>query len=66
MRQENVWRLPATLFLIGLLAMLVAGAWREMETPARAASVVSLPDTSAQPHQGEAQSNETPHFPQVD
>jgi hypothetical protein len=64
MRQENVWRLPATLFLIGLLAMLVAGAWREIEAPARAASAISLPD--AQPHQNEAQSNEIPDFPQLD
>ena len=66
MRQENVWRLPATLFLIGLLAMLVAGAWREMETPARAASMLSLPDATMQPHQDEAQSNEVPDFPQLD
>ena len=66
MKQENVWRLPATLFLIGLLAMLVAGAWREMEAPARAASVISLPDANGQPQQGEVQSNEIPDFPQLD
>jgi len=66
MKRENVWRLPATLFLIGLLAMLVAGAWREMETPARAASVINLPDSNGQPHQGEPQSNEIPDFPQLD
>ena len=66
MRQENVWRLPATLFLIGLLAMLVAGAWREMETPARTASAISLPDPNGQPHQDEAQTNEIPDFTQLD
>ena len=66
MKRENVWRLPATLFLIGLLAMLVAGAWRELETPTRAASVISLPNSNGQPHQSEPQSNEIPDFPQLD
>jgi len=66
MRQENIWRLPATLFLIGILAMLLAGAWRELETPARAATMITLPDGSQQPQPDEAQSNEIPEPPQLD
>ena len=64
MNQEKVWRLPATLFIVGMLAMLLAGAWRELESPARPAPVVGLP--SAEPEMGEPQSNEIPDFPQLD
>ena len=65
MKQENIWRLPATLFLVGILAMLLAGAWRELEAPARAASAISLPD-AAQEQQADPQNNEIPDFPQLD
>ena len=65
MDQENVWRLPATLFVVGMLAMLLAGAWRELEMPTRPAPVVSLPSTE-QPQTGEPQSNEIADFPQLD
>jgi hypothetical protein len=64
-REKNVWKLPATLFLIGMLAMLLAGAWRELELPARPAPVVGLP-SAEQPQMGEPQSNEIPDFPQLD
>lgn len=66
MKKENVWRLPATLFLVGTLAMLLAGAWREIETPAQATPVISLPEAAEQPQTGEAQSNEIVDYPQLD
>ncbi|HYV67753.1 MAG TPA: hypothetical protein VE964_16015 [Myxococcales bacterium] len=62
MKQENIWRLPATLFLVGILAMLLAGAWRELEAPARRSSAVALPDAG----QEEPPSNEIPDFQQLD
>jgi len=52
------------LFFLGTLAILLAGAWRELESPARPAPVVGLP--SAEPEMGEPQSNEIPDFPQLD
>jgi hypothetical protein len=65
MKQENIWRLPATLFLVGILAMLVAGAWRELESPAQRAPAISLPDASEQ-QQAEPPSNDIPDFQQLD
>ncbi len=65
MDQENVWRLPAALFMVGMLAMLLAGAWRELEMPVRPAPVISVPSTE-QPQAGEPQSNEIADFPQLD
>jgi hypothetical protein len=65
MKQENIWRLPATLFLIGILAMLVAGAWRELEAPAQRAPAVSLPGAGEQ-QQAEPPSNEIGDFQQLD
>jgi len=66
MKNENIWRLPATLFLVGTLAMLLAGAWRELEAPAQATPVISLPEAAEQPQTGEAQSNEIVDYPQLD
>ena len=66
MKKENVWRLPAALFLVGMLAMLLAGAWRELEMPAQPAQVVSLPDSAQQPKLSEPQSNEISDYPQLD
>ena len=40
MDHGNVWRLPAMLFFLGTLVMLLAGAWRELETPTRPAPIV--------------------------
>ena len=65
MGHGNVWKLPAMLFFLGTLAMLLAGAWRELEMPTRPAPVVSLPSTE-QPQAGEPQSNEIADFPQLD
>ena len=65
MKQENIWRLPATLFLVGVLAMLMAGAWRELDASAQRASAISLPDAGEQP-QAEPPSNEIDDFQQLD
>ena len=65
MKQENIWRLPATLFLVGILAMLVAGAWRELESPARRPPAISLPDAGEQQQAGPP-SNDIPDFQQLD
>ena len=64
MGHANVWRLPAMLFFLGTLAMLFAGAWRELEMPVRPAPVISLPSLE-QPHRGDQQSNEIGDFPQL-
>ncbi len=66
MKKENVWRLPATLFLVGTLAMLLAGAWRELEPSARPVPAISLPEAAQQPQTGEPQSNEITDYPQLD
>jgi hypothetical protein len=66
MDQANVWRLPATLFLVGMLAMLLAGAWRELEMPIRPAAAITLPSPEDQPRMGEPPSNEIADFPQLD
>ncbi len=65
MEQGNLWRLPAMLFFLGTLAMLLAGAWRELEMPARPAPVIGLPSVE-QPQAGDQQSNEIADFPQLD
>ena len=65
MDQEKVWRLPAALFIVGMLAMLLAGAWRELETPLRPATVVSAP-APEQPQLGEPPSNEISDYIQLD
>jgi len=64
MQHANVWRLPAMLFFLGTLAMLLAGAWRELEMPVRPAPVISLPSLE-QPHARDQQSNEIGDFPQL-
>jgi hypothetical protein len=53
------------LFFLGTLAMLFAGAWRELEMPVRPAPVIGLPSFE-QPQAGEPQSNEIADFPQLD
>ena len=63
MDRGNMWRLPAMLFFLGTLAMLIAGAWRELELPARPAPVIGLP-SDEQPGTGEPQSNEVADSPQ--
>jgi len=65
MDQKNVWRLPAALFMVGMLAMLLAGAWRELEMPAQPAPVITLPSVE-QPEAAEPQNNEIADFPQLD
>ena len=64
MEHGNMWRVPAMLFFLGTLAMLLAGAWRELEMPVRPATVVSEP-AAEQPRTGEPQSNEIADFPQL-
>jgi hypothetical protein len=65
MDQENVWRLPAALFMVGMLAMLLAGAWRELETPVQPAPVIGIPSIE-QTQVAEPPSNEIADFPQLD
>ncbi|MFL5310479.1 MAG: hypothetical protein ACJ79H_08525 [Myxococcales bacterium] len=65
MEHGNVWRLPAMLFFLGTVAMLLAGAWRELEMPVRPAPVISLP-ADEQPPASEPQGNEIADFPQLD
>jgi hypothetical protein len=65
MDQEKVWKLPATLFIVGMLAMLLAGAWRDLEAKARPAPVVGLPAVE-QPDMGEPLSNEVNDWIQLD
>ena len=65
MEHGNVWRLPAMLFVLGTLAMLLAGAWRELEMPVRPAPVIGMPATE-QPQMAAPQSNEIADFPQLD
>ncbi|TMA99737.1 MAG: hypothetical protein E6J64_21425 [Deltaproteobacteria bacterium] len=64
MEHGNMWRVPAMLFFLGTLAMLLAGAWRELEMPVRPATIVSEP-AAEQPNRGEPQSNEIADFPQL-
>ena len=64
MEHANVWRLPAMLFDLGTLAMLLAGAWRELEMPVRPAPLIGLPSVE-QPQAGDQQSNEVADFPQL-
>jgi hypothetical protein len=64
MEHANVWRLPAMLFFLGTLAMLLAGAWRNLEMPVRPAPVIGLPAIE-QPQVAEPQSNEIADFPQL-
>ena len=64
MEHGNMWRVPAMLFFLGTLAMLLAGAWRELEMPVRPATIVSEP-AAEQPNMGEPQSNEIADFPQL-
>jgi hypothetical protein len=52
-------------FFIGVLAMLVAGAWRELERPIQPAAAVDV-TWPEQPQMGEAQSNEIADYPQLD
>ena len=65
MEDRNVWRLPAMLFFLGTLAMLLAGAWRELELPVQPAPVINLP-LPGQPQAGQPQENEIADFPQLD
>ena len=65
MDHGNMWRVPAMLFFLGTLAMLLAGAWRELDLPVRPAPVVGLPAIE-QPQTTEPQSNEIADFPQLD
>ena len=65
MDQEKVWRLPAALFIVGMLAMLLAGAWRELELPIQPATVVSAP-AAEQPQMGDPPSNEITDYIQLD
>lgn len=65
MDQEKVWRLPAALFIVGMLAMLLAGAWRELEVPLQPAAIVSTP-AAEQPQMGEPPSNEISDYIQLD
>jgi len=51
--------------MVGMLAMLLAGAWRELEMPAQPAPVITLPSVE-QPEAAEPQSNEIADFPQLD
>jgi len=64
MEHGNMWRVPAMLFFLGTLAMLLAGAWRELEMPVRPATIVGEP-AAEQPNMGEPQSNEIADFPQL-
>jgi hypothetical protein len=64
MEHANLWKLPAMLFFLGTLAILLAGAWRELEMPARPAPVIGLPSFE-QPQAGDQQSNEIADFPQL-
>jgi len=52
------------LFFLGTLAMLLAGAWRELEMPVRPATIVGEP-AAEQPNRGEPQRNEIADFPQL-
>jgi hypothetical protein len=65
MEHGNVWRLPAMLFFLGTLAILLAGAWRELDMPVRPAPVIGLP-AAEQQQMAEPQSNEIADFPQLD
>lgn len=65
MDQEKVWRLPAALFVVGMLVMLLAGAWRELELPIRPAPVVSAPAVEQQ-QMGDPPSNEISDYIQLD
>jgi hypothetical protein len=64
MEHGNVWRLPAVVFFLGTLAMLLAGAWRELEMPVGPAPVIGLPSFEQQ-QAGDQQSNEIGDFPQL-
>jgi hypothetical protein len=59
------WKYSAVVFFIGVLAMLVAGAWRELERPIHPAAAVDV-TSPEQPQMGEAQSNEIADYPQLD
>ena len=65
MDEKKVWRLPATLFIVGMLAMLLAGAWRDLDAKAQAAATVSLPAVEQQ-EMGEPPSNEVSDWNQLD
>jgi len=65
MEHGNVWRLPAIVFVVGTLAMLLAGALRELEMPVRPAPVIGLPAIE-QPQVAEPPSNEIADCPQLD
>lgn len=68
------WKYSAVVFFIGVLAMLVAGAWRELEKPVRTAAAVEASSRAPeqpsrapeQPQMDEPQSNEIADFPQLD
>jgi hypothetical protein len=65
MEQVRDWKYSAVVFFVGVLAMLIAGAWRELERPIHPAAAVEA-TAPEQPLMGEPQSNEIADFPQLD
>lgn len=68
MNQVREWKYSAIVFFLGVLAMLVAGAWRELERPILPAATVDAtsPEQPQQLQTGEPHSNEIADFPQLD
>jgi hypothetical protein len=64
MNQVREWKYSAVVFFIGVLAMIVAGAWRELEAPIRPAAAVDMAFPEPVPT-GEPQSNDIADFPQL-
>jgi hypothetical protein len=73
MRESKVWGLPVAVFTPVLLALLLAAAFRQMQSAAPPAAggvmseMVDLPSAnSPDPKKDEAPSNEISDFPQLD
>ena len=72
MRESKVWGLPVAVFMPLLVALLVAAAFRQMQSAASAVApaagaVLDLPATSnPEPSNYEAPSNEISDYPQLD
>ena len=64
MEQVKEWKYSAIVFFLGVLAMLVAGAWRELERPILPAATVDA-TSPEQPQMGDPQSNEIADYPQL-
>ena len=72
MHEANAWKYSAGLFTAAIAALLLAGAYREIESASlHAAAPVSgasqqAPATNAEPENGKPPSNEIQDFPQLD